>query len=230
MREGSKNGNARLTEAEVVEIRRLYKEKGVKQKDLAKRYHVSQQSISLITTGVRWSSSLCKSKHTKSEEILICQTYNKGGDEMKDMIHNLSKEIHRFAEELDKFAEEIETKIINEIHQNKEIETIQPELMEYIQASKRDTIVDHIMNLLYVSDPDFVSHSAILRKIYKHLTHKSPEFWWVIDSLKQKGYIEEMILNNGVYYKLTSLGLKQRLAHISDDSTKSVWSVLKANK
>ena len=75
MREGSKNGNTQLTDAEVAEMRRLYKEKGVKQKDLAKRYGISQQSVSLITTLKRWNSHLNDAKNDyNTKQMNLCKS------------------------------------------------------------------------------------------------------------------------------------------------------------
>jgi len=50
---GSKASNARLTEAQVAEIRLLLEE-GVPQKEIALRYGVGQPNISMIKTGKNW--------------------------------------------------------------------------------------------------------------------------------------------------------------------------------
>lgn len=51
---GENDGNSKLTSAEVLEIRRLYSSGAYMQKDLAKRFAVSKQTISAIMTGIVW--------------------------------------------------------------------------------------------------------------------------------------------------------------------------------
>lgn len=50
---GSGNGNAKLSEADVDNIRKLIKE-GLKNKDIAEKYNVSPSLIEKIKYGVRW--------------------------------------------------------------------------------------------------------------------------------------------------------------------------------
>lgn len=51
---GERNGQAKLTEKQVEEIRLLAWTKTMQQKDLATLYKVSKASISLICRGVNW--------------------------------------------------------------------------------------------------------------------------------------------------------------------------------
>ena len=51
---GSDNGRALLTEEDVREIRRLYRETSILQKDLAKRYNVGITAISRIILRMNW--------------------------------------------------------------------------------------------------------------------------------------------------------------------------------
>lgn len=52
---GERHGSARLTAAEVAEIRRLYEAGGVTYRDLATRYGVGQSAVGHIVTGHNWS-------------------------------------------------------------------------------------------------------------------------------------------------------------------------------
>ncbi|MGG7149662.1 GIY-YIG nuclease family protein [Clostridium neonatale] len=52
---GSRNGNARLSEADVIEIKKMLIG-GVKRKDIATKYNVSNTLINNIANGNRWSS------------------------------------------------------------------------------------------------------------------------------------------------------------------------------
>lgn len=51
---GEGNGKAKLTEREVVEIKRLLAEGNLTQTDIAKRFGVSRRAVGLIKTGERW--------------------------------------------------------------------------------------------------------------------------------------------------------------------------------
>lgn len=51
---GSRNGRAKLTEAQVVEIRRRYSEGGISHAKLGKEYGVGHETINLIVNGRTW--------------------------------------------------------------------------------------------------------------------------------------------------------------------------------
>lgn len=53
-RRGSEIPGSKLTEADVREIRSLYKTKAFTQKALAERFHVSPTRICLIVNGMSW--------------------------------------------------------------------------------------------------------------------------------------------------------------------------------
>jgi hypothetical protein len=52
--EGTKNGNAKITDGDVREIRRSYKEDGVYQKVIAKKFGLKQTTVSRIVLGKSW--------------------------------------------------------------------------------------------------------------------------------------------------------------------------------
>jgi DNA-binding XRE family transcriptional regulator len=52
---GSRHGGAKLTEAEVVQIRRLRREQGLRQKDIAARFNVSRGAVAEILKGKNWA-------------------------------------------------------------------------------------------------------------------------------------------------------------------------------
>jgi len=145
-------------------------------------------------------------------EGLMSKTEGRLIDEIRRECTNISREVDALAKEANNQALEIQ-KMRRRLMADPTAD--QKELMEYIHASKRGTTVDHIMNMLYEYDPMPISHSVILRKIYRRLRHKAPEFQWIINSLKEKMYIEEVIVNNSIFYKLTPLGLERRSARLS---------------
>jgi hypothetical protein len=51
---GENNGKAKLTEEKVREIRKLYSEKEITQKDLANKYNVTRGAIGFIVRNERW--------------------------------------------------------------------------------------------------------------------------------------------------------------------------------
>ena len=53
-RHGESNTNAKLTEAQVREIRERYAAGGILQRELAQEYGVSRKAISLVVTNKRW--------------------------------------------------------------------------------------------------------------------------------------------------------------------------------
>ena len=53
---GSTNGRALIKEQDALDIRILYSETNITQKDLAEKYNVSRQTIGAITTGVSWKT------------------------------------------------------------------------------------------------------------------------------------------------------------------------------
>jgi hypothetical protein len=56
-RRGEKNGMAKLTEVKVEEIRQLLATGGMKQRDIAAQFGVTQSLISMINTGKQWSAA-----------------------------------------------------------------------------------------------------------------------------------------------------------------------------
>jgi predicted XRE-type DNA-binding protein len=51
---GERNGKAKLTEEDVLEIRRLYDEEGFKQRHVAERFGITQVQVSAIVRRVAW--------------------------------------------------------------------------------------------------------------------------------------------------------------------------------
>jgi hypothetical protein len=51
---GAQNGQAKLTRAQVIEMRKLYAAGGVSQQELARKYNVSQQTAQRAIAGVNW--------------------------------------------------------------------------------------------------------------------------------------------------------------------------------
>ena len=55
---GERNGHAKLTEAQVTEMRERYKGGGISQRALAREYEVSQSTVKDILAGRRWGWAL----------------------------------------------------------------------------------------------------------------------------------------------------------------------------
>ena len=53
---GSKNPNSTLVEEEILEIRRLYSNGGFLQRQLAKKFGISQQQVSMIVLNKHWKN------------------------------------------------------------------------------------------------------------------------------------------------------------------------------
>lgn len=72
---GTRNGNARLSEGDVAEIRRAYARGGVSQRKLGAAYGVGQGQIGRIVRGVRWKHlSLSASLGERAPEAPACAT------------------------------------------------------------------------------------------------------------------------------------------------------------
>ena len=53
-REGNLNGKSKLTRNEVVEIKQLLNKRSIPQKEIARKYSVSQTTVSAINCGYTW--------------------------------------------------------------------------------------------------------------------------------------------------------------------------------
>jgi len=82
------------------------------------------------------------------------------------------------------------------------VESQIPEAIASIGATAQSTISDHILAIVRLAAPHGVSHSEILRKIYKRLTYGAQEFQQIIDSLKQAEKISESANKKGIFYHL----------------------------
>lgn len=61
---------------------------------------------------------------------------------------------------------------------------------------------EQIIDLLASAYPRPVSHSVILRKVYRKLKRGAQEFSQIIDILKLNGIIIGMLTDRGVFYRL----------------------------
>lgn len=65
---GSRNGSSKLTERDIPVIIRLY-QSGLSQKDIGKKYGVSQRTISLVTRREKWKHVLLTTHHESATEV-----------------------------------------------------------------------------------------------------------------------------------------------------------------
>lgn len=77
-----------------------------------------------------------------------------------------------------------------------------PDAIASIGATIQSSIADQIVNVLRLRDPVPVSHSVVLRRVYRRLTYGAQEFKQIIDSLKESDRIKEIADAKGVFYKL----------------------------
>ncbi|MCK5603620.1 hypothetical protein KAR91_17170, partial [Candidatus Pacearchaeota archaeon] len=77
-----------------------------------------------------------------------------------------------------------------------------PDAIASIGATVQSTIGDQVVNIIRSSAPSSISHSAVLRRIYRRLTYGAQEFQQIIDSLKQAEKIAEVASERGIFYTL----------------------------
>jgi hypothetical protein len=82
------------------------------------------------------------------------------------------------------------------------VESKMPDAIAHIGATVQSTIADQIFNTIKLHAPNPVSHSVILRRIYKRLSYGAQEFQQIIDSLKQADRIREEVTEKGIFYCL----------------------------
>jgi len=77
-----------------------------------------------------------------------------------------------------------------------------PDAIASIGATIQSTIGDQIVNIIRSKAPSSISHSAVLRRIYKRLNYGAQEFQQIIESLKQAEKIKEVASERGIFYTL----------------------------
>jgi len=82
------------------------------------------------------------------------------------------------------------------------IEKMYPKAIESIGATQQSLTVDVIEAILMTVHPQAMSHSVLLRRVYKRLTYGAEEFKMYIDSLKEQNKIKEKVSVHGVTYQL----------------------------
>ncbi|HDY89369.1 MAG TPA: DUF3987 domain-containing protein [bacterium] len=79
-----------------------------------------------------------------------------------------------------------------------------PDAIASIGATIQSTIGDQIVNIIRSKAPSSISHSMVLRRIYKRLNYGAQEFQQIIESLKQAEKIKEVASERGIFYTLWS--------------------------
>jgi hypothetical protein len=59
-----------------------------------------------------------------------------------------------------------------------------------------------MLSILKTVAPHTMSHSVLLRRVYRKLTHGGEEFSGYIEDLKERGHIVESIDGKSIHYKL----------------------------
>ena len=121
-------------------------------------------------------------------------------------------------EALDKFSEmcfmvkEMHNMIIDIYNTpiRKERMGVSDEYLDRIAKVNHEVAVEKILSTLYSYGPIAVSHSVILRKVYKKLHGKVPEFLMIMHTLEQNGQIVETLDNGCTMYALTPHEYKEQ--------------------
>ena len=77
-----------------------------------------------------------------------------------------------------------------------------PDAIASIGATIQSIVSDQIYNVIRLSAPNAISHSNVLRRVYRRLTYGAQEFQQIIDSLKQADKIKEVASERGVHYSV----------------------------
>jgi hypothetical protein len=77
--------------------------------------------------------------------------------------------------------------------------------IEQINRANRGAIIEQILDILHEFNSEFgyVLHSNLLRRVYKKLRGRAPEFLMIINTMKLNGQIEESMIGESVAYRLT---------------------------
>ena len=80
------------------------------------------------------------------------------------------------------------------------VESKIPEAIASIGSTAQSMISDMVLNVIMANAPRPVSHSTVLRRVYRKLTYGAQEFQQIIDSLKLADRIHEVVNERGVFY------------------------------
>ena len=80
------------------------------------------------------------------------------------------------------------------------VETRMPAALAYVGATQQSNTADMVESIIVANMPEPISHSVLLRRIYKRLTGGAPEFQMIVDSLKESNRIQEEASERGVFY------------------------------
>jgi len=84
------------------------------------------------------------------------------------------------------------------------IESHYPVAVAAIGATQQSLVADQIVAIVSTVYPESMSHSVLLRRIYKRLTYGAAEFQQYIDDLKETKRIKENVGTKGTFYKIAN--------------------------
>lgn len=82
------------------------------------------------------------------------------------------------------------------------IETTIPQALAYIGATTQSNTADMIEAIVLSHAPEPVSHSVLMRRVYKRLVGGAAEFQQIIDGLKETKRIHELASDKGIKYTI----------------------------
>lgn len=89
--------------------------------------------------------------------------------------------------------------------------------------------IEMILDILYSTYPESVSHSVLLRRIYRRLVHGAAELHAIMDTLEKHGKIEQVNTTKGLFYVLSDKAYEekqQKSAPAGFKNTSGPWDAL----
>lgn len=85
------------------------------------------------------------------------------------------------------------------------IEARRIDALESIGATAQSTLADKVLAYIRLHYPKSISHSVLMRKVYKNLTYGAKEFNEIIEMLKEQNLIKDGASEKGIHYVLKKL-------------------------
>ena len=126
---------------------------------------------------------------------------------MENMLYDMIKKMDEKLSEV----YDIVSSINNGLRKKTSTEITDAEI-EQINKSNRGVVAEQMLDIIYSfqSEQGFALHSVLMRRVYRKLPGKAPEFLMIINMLIQNKQIEEFMYEESVAYKLTEHGYAQQ--------------------
>ena len=93
------------------------------------------------------------------------------------------------------------------------VERHMSDTLNFIGATAQSTVIDYVLSSIRIKNPEPVSHSVLLRKVYRKIQNSS-EFKDIIDTLIDSNKIVQSATQHGIFYRL-----KEKKTNASKSST-----------